>query len=63
MVEPDEARNFETASKHILLTAFERYRKLPFACVILDAGYDSQEFHRDIYTDSIFYLSSFESRA
>jgi hypothetical protein len=35
----------------LLLTAFERYPKLPFACVILDAGYDSEEFHRDIYTE------------
>jgi len=35
----------------LLLTAFERYPKLPFACVILDAGYDAEEFHRDIYTE------------
>jgi len=35
----------------LLHTAFERYSKLPFACVILDAGYDSEEFHRDIYTE------------
>jgi hypothetical protein len=35
----------------LLLTVFERYPKLPFACVILDAGYDSEEFHRDIYTE------------
>jgi len=35
----------------LLLEAFDRYPKLPFACVILDAGYDSEEFHRDIYTE------------
>ena len=35
----------------LLHTAFERYPKLPFACVILDAGYDAEEFHRDIYTE------------
>ncbi len=35
----------------LLLTAFDRYPNLPFACVILDAGYDSEEFHRDIYTE------------
>ena len=35
----------------LLLTALQRYPKLPFACVILDAGYDAEEFHRDIYTD------------
>jgi hypothetical protein len=31
--------------------AFTRYSMLPFLCVILDAGYDSEELHRDIYTD------------
>jgi len=35
----------------LLLTALQRYPKLPFACVILDAGYDAGEFHRDIYTE------------
>ena len=35
----------------LLLTAFKRYPKLPFACVILDAGYDAEEFHRDIYAE------------
>jgi len=35
----------------LLLTVFERYPKLPFSCVILDAGYDAEEFHRDIYTE------------
>ncbi|MBW2195412.1 MAG: transposase [Deltaproteobacteria bacterium] len=35
----------------LLLTAFERYPKLPFACVILDAGYDAEAFPRDIYTE------------
>jgi len=35
----------------LLLEVFGRYPKLPFACVILDAGYDSEEFHRDIYTE------------
>ena len=35
----------------LLLTVFQRYPKLPFACVILDAGYDAEEFHRDIYTE------------
>jgi len=35
----------------LLFEAFDRYPQLPFACVILDAGYDSEEFHRDIYTE------------
>jgi hypothetical protein len=35
----------------LLLTAIQRYPTLPFSCVILDAGYDSEEFHRDIYTE------------
>jgi len=35
----------------LLLAACKRYPKLPFACVILDAGYDAEEFHRDIYTE------------
>ena len=35
----------------LLLTALQRYPRLPFACVILDAGYDAEEFHRDIYTE------------
>jgi hypothetical protein len=35
----------------LLLLALQRYPKLPFAAVILDAGYDAEEFHRDIYTE------------
>jgi hypothetical protein len=35
----------------LLRMALARYRKLPFVCVILDAGYDAQELHRDIYTE------------
>jgi hypothetical protein len=35
----------------LLRMAFTRYSMLPFVCVILDAGYDSEELHRDIYTD------------
>ena len=35
----------------LLSTLFERYQKLPFGCVILDAGYDSEEFHHDIYIE------------
>jgi hypothetical protein len=35
----------------LLRMAFARYPMLPFVCVILDAGYDSEELHRDIYTD------------
>jgi hypothetical protein len=35
----------------LLLTAHQRYPTLPFACVILDSGYDAEEFHRDIYTE------------
>jgi len=35
----------------LLLEVFARYPKLPFAWVILDAGYDSEKFHRDIYTE------------
>ena len=34
----------------VLQTALSRYREFPFGCVILDAGYDSEELHRDIYT-------------
>ena len=34
----------------LLRIAFTRYPMLPFVCVILDAGYDSEELHRDIYT-------------
>ena len=35
----------------LLRTAVDRYPEFPFACVILDAGYDAEEYHRDIYTD------------
>lgn len=35
----------------LLSTALIRYPMLPFFCVILDAGYDAEELHRDIYTD------------
>ncbi len=35
----------------LLLTALQRYPTFPFGCVILDAGYDAEEFHRDIYTE------------
>jgi hypothetical protein len=35
----------------LLRIALHRYPKLAFACVILDAGYDAEEFHRDIYTE------------
>lgn len=35
----------------LLRMAFARYPMLPFVCVILDAGYDSEELNRDIYTD------------
>jgi hypothetical protein len=35
----------------LLRTAITRYPKLPFVCVILDAGYDTEELHREIYTD------------
>ena len=34
----------------LLNTIFRRYPKLPFVAVILDAGYDAEDFHRDIYT-------------
>jgi len=34
----------------LLRTALARYPTLPFVCVILDAGYDAEELHRDIYT-------------
>jgi hypothetical protein len=34
----------------LLRMALARYPDLPFACVILDAGYDAEELHRDIYT-------------
>jgi len=35
----------------LLRMALTRYPMLPFVCVILDAGYDTKELHRDIYTD------------
>ena len=34
----------------LLRTLLVRYPRLPFVCVILDAGYDAEELHRDIYT-------------
>jgi len=34
----------------LLRTLRTRYPTLPFVCVILDAGYDAEELHRDIYT-------------
>jgi hypothetical protein len=35
----------------LLHMALARYPMLPFVCVILDAGYDSEELYRDIYAD------------
>ena len=35
----------------LLHTALGRYQDLPFSCVILDAGYDAEHLHRDIFTD------------
>ena len=35
----------------LLKTLRARYPSLPFVCVILDAGYDAEDLHRDIYTD------------
>ena len=35
----------------LLEMALDSYPSLPFACVILDAGYDAEELHRDIYTE------------
>lgn len=35
----------------LLHTTLVRYPKLPFFCVILDAGYDAEELHRDIYKE------------
>ena len=35
----------------LLRTVFARYPILPFACVILDAGYDAEELHHDIFTE------------
>ncbi len=35
----------------LLRMARARYPDLPFACVILDAGYDAEELHHDIYAD------------
>jgi hypothetical protein len=35
----------------ILRTTLTSYPELPFACVILDAGYDAEDFHQDIYTE------------
>ena len=44
----------ESNQAHLLLllnTLRARYPSLPFVCVILDAGYDAEELHRDIYID------------
>jgi hypothetical protein len=35
----------------LLRMALSRYPMLPFICVILDAGYDTEELHRHIYTE------------
>ena len=35
----------------LLRMVLARYPDLPFACVILDAGYDAEALHRDIYTE------------
>jgi len=35
----------------VLRAALTRYPELPFGCVILDSGYDSEQLHRDIYVD------------
>jgi hypothetical protein len=35
----------------LLRGVLARYPDLSFVCVILDAGYDAEEFHRDIYTE------------
>jgi hypothetical protein len=34
----------------LLTTALGRYPTLPFVAIILDAGYDAEEYHRNIYT-------------
>lgn len=34
----------------VLKIAIARYPEIPFGCIILDAGYDSEDLHRDIYT-------------
>ena len=35
----------------LLKTLRARYPDLPFVCVILDAGYDAEDLHRDIYIE------------
>ena len=43
----------ESDQQHImpvLQRAIERYPELPFGCIVLDSGYDSENLHRDIYT-------------
>jgi hypothetical protein len=35
----------------LLAAARRRYPELPFASIILDAGYDAEDLHRDIYTE------------
>lgn len=35
----------------VLRTALKRYPELPFGCIILDAIYDSEDLHKDIYTE------------
>ncbi|MDO9465096.1 MAG: transposase [bacterium] len=41
----------ETYIMPVLWEAVTRYPEFPFGCVILDSGYDSEDLHRDIYTE------------
>ncbi len=35
----------------VLQTAIARYPEMNFGCIVLDAGYDSEDLHRDIYKE------------
>lgn len=43
--------NDQTHIMPLLDMALGRYPEFPFVCVILDAGYDAEELHHDIYTN------------
>ena len=50
LLAPDNESD-QTYIMPLLQMTLESYPGLPFACVILNAGYDAEELHRDIYTE------------
>ena len=49
LIAPANQRD-QTHIMPLLERTLGRYPELPFGCIILDCGYDSEELHRDIYT-------------